>query len=110
MVPSNQWIAFAFDSGFALELGVAFKGNLGVQEKKILQKQMLTSYPSYYMPSKWIQIDEFEMNQNGKINLQPLIDLAQSPGQLAEKPTYSEDKLKNILNRAAFWSTDLSFR
>ena len=97
LVPSNQWIAFAFDSGFALELGVAFKGNLGAQEKKILQKQMLTSYPSYYMPSKWIQIDEFEMNQNGKINLQPLIDLAQSPGQLAEKPTYSEDKLKNLL-------------
>jgi fengycin family lipopeptide synthetase D len=78
---SMHWVAFSFQSGYSNELGIAYQGKLTSDEKQQLIHQLASSYPSYYVPSAWIHVEAYEMNQNGKINVKPLVDQAEKEVQ-----------------------------
>jgi non-ribosomal peptide synthetase component F/acyl carrier protein len=73
---SKNWVAFTYDSGFGSELGIGYEGPLERETKQWLMQQITKSHPSYYLPSTWVKVDTFSMNQNGKINVIPLVDKA----------------------------------
>ena len=103
---SIHWVAFCFQSGYSSELGIAYQGNLTSEEKQQLIQQLASSYPSYYVPSAWIHVEAYEMNQNGKININPLVDQAEKEVQRVDGLAVNGDAfermqqlLKQLFNR-----------
>ncbi len=73
--PKTEWVAFTYDNEFAQELGAAYIGNIAAETIQNIRQTMLAKYPPYYLPSRFIAVDHFEMTQNGKINRDSLKDI-----------------------------------
>jgi len=76
--PKITWVAFAYRNEFSTELGIAYQGSFEEASKKKMIHFLASHFPSYYIPSAWLSVAQFEMNQNGKINRNNLIETAES--------------------------------
>ena len=88
--PTYTWVSFAYETEFSSELGIAYQGDKNYEMELELQQKILGSYPSYYLPSVWIAVAQFTMNQNGKISSEPLIAAAKE----SAKTLYSVENTK----------------
>jgi len=93
--PQKTWVAFTYDSGFSSELGIACTGRLSSGDKNRIIQHLASSFPSYYVPTAWLEVDSFSMNQNGKIDVAPLMELAKNSENNSEI-TFSGDALERL--------------
>jgi non-ribosomal peptide synthetase component F/aryl carrier-like protein len=93
--PHKTWVAFTFDSGFSSELGIACTGSLSSGDKNRIIQHLTRSFPSYYVPTAWLEVESFSMNQNGKIDVAPLMELAKHSQNNLEI-TLSGDALERL--------------
>ena len=100
---SNEidWFVFDYDNGISNELVTAFTKTISNENINEIRRKMLQSYPSYYLPSKFIQIEQFGMNQNGKVDVEKLREYTKTIESPQQEISYSEatlDMVKDLIN------------
>ena len=91
-----DWFVFDYDNGISNELVTAFTKTISNEEINDIRGKILQSYPSYYLPAKFIQIEQFEMNQNGKVDLEKLRKFTKAIENPKQEISYSDETLDMV--------------
>jgi len=86
---SIDWVVFTYETNFSKELAVAYTNNLSKEQIQKIRSKLLSSYPSYFLPSLFLHTESFKMNLNGKIDYDHLINKALNSNN--EKEVISSD-------------------
>ena len=91
-----DWFVFDYDNGISNELIAAYTKTISDEEINEIRNQILQSYPSYYLPVKFIQIEQFEMNQNGKVDVEKIRKYTKTLQKSKQEIVYSDETLDMV--------------
>ncbi len=80
------WAAFAFNNGYALELGAAHVQEVSPKDLAAIREYILQHHPSYYLPSRFLHVPAFPITINGKVDRKALGMLPELQGKMGEEP------------------------
>jgi len=92
------WHIVDFEQEFSVEMAAFYSVNFSTEKIQELKKTVLSKYPSYYLPTLFIQIDKIPLNINGKTDLNALRKIAQSKFEQSAELNESKDLIERILS------------
>jgi len=84
------WHLVDFEQEFSVEMAAFYSADLSSDKIQELKQNLLSKYPSYYLPTLFIHIDKIPLNINGKTDLNELRKIAQS--KFEKKADLNENK------------------
>ncbi len=81
----KMWSIVDFNHDLSTEMAAFYVGNYSKEEINQIKKEISLKYPSYFLPSLFINIDNLPLNVNGKIDLNILRKIAISKLVYSEK-------------------------
>jgi len=92
------WHIVDFEQEFSFEMAAFFSSDFSTSKIQELKQTLLNKYPSYYLPTLFIQIDKVPLNINGKTDQNALRKIAQSKIELSAELNESKDLIEQILS------------
>jgi len=94
----RQWVVVDFQNQLSTEMAAFHTKPLSAEEKSSLRKSIVEHYPAYFLPSGFIEVETFPLNQNGKVDLKPLRVLAEKKLQIEAIATSGQTTLAKLLS------------
>lgn len=96
--PGINWQIADFEQEFSIEMAAFFNANLSEAKIQQIKKELLAKFPSYYLPTLFIQIDKIPLNINGKTDMAALRKIAISKFVQKETLLDGADLLNRLLS------------
>ena len=96
--PGINWQIADFEQEFSIEMAAFYTVDFSAEKIQELKKTVLSKYPSYYLPTLFIQIDKIPLNINGKTDIAVLRKIAISNFVQKEALLDGADLLNRVLN------------
>ena len=95
--PDLNWHAVDTAHGLSTEIAAFYSGNMPARKLIQIKKEILQSYPSYFLPSLFIEIEKVPLNQNGKTDMETLRKIALSHTEQSIEINSNEEILAQLL-------------
>lgn len=66
--PNLNWYIVDFEHELSTEMAAFYVGELTLDEINSLKSKLILKFPSYYLPSLFVKLNKFPLNNNGKID------------------------------------------
>ena len=92
------WHVVDFEHEFSIEMAAFYNVQLSTTEIQELKKSIISKFPSYFLPTLFIQIEKIPLNINGKTDLNALKKIAQSKFEQNAELNENEEIIERILS------------
>lgn len=74
--PTQIWFVIDFEHEFSSEMAAFFSGQIAESDLHQIKTKLIDKYPSYFLPSIFVEIDTVPLNTNGKTDVGALRKIA----------------------------------
>lgn len=96
--PNQNWFVVDFEHEFSTEMAAFFVGNLNVNDINQIKKRLIEKFPSYFLPTLFVKIEQFPLNTNGKTDASELRKIAIKNNSSVSTNKHNSDTLDRLIN------------
>lgn len=92
------WLLVDFEQEFSVEMAAFYSADLSSDKIQELKQNLLSKFPSYYLPTLFVYIDKIPLNINGKTDLNKLRKIAQSKFEKKADLNENQELIERVLS------------